>query len=380
MDRLVSDIVVRGRHRRQLGDLTELAESMRRHGLLHPVVITSEDRLIAGQRRLEAAKVLGWERIPVHVVNVDGHAQAEADENTIRLDFTPSERVAIAKSIEAAERKAAKERIRTRRPPGKSPGDREATTARTRIAKRVGTSYKTLERAKEVVAAARQQPDKYGYLVEKMDRTGSVTAVHRELIVKRKAEAIRENPPQLPTGKFEAIVADPPWEYRTGSEWSLPYPSMTLDEIKELDVASLADEDCVLWLWTTNAYLRDAYDVLDAWGFEYKTILTWVKDRMGLGTWLRNRTEHCLLAVRGKPVWRAGSWTTVLTADRRAHSQKPEEFYRMVEELCPGPKVELFCRDPRPGWAVHGDEADPAAPAGLSISNADRSLTPTRHQ
>jgi N6-adenosine-specific RNA methylase IME4 len=367
MDRSVNDIIVRGRHRKQLGDLTELAESMARHGLLHPIVITSDNRLIAGQRRLEAAKLLGWNRIPVHVVDVANKVHAEADENIIRLDFTPSERVAVAKTIEAEERRAAKERIRTQRPPGKSPGGREATTARTRIAKRVGTSYQTLERAREVVAAAKEEPEKYGYLVDKMDRSGSVSAAHRELIVKQKADAIRRNPPQLPTGKYEAIVADPPWHYPTGGEYALPYPSMSLDEIKALDVGSLAEKDCVLWLWTTNAYLRDAFDVVDAWGFEYKNVMTWVKDRFGLGAWLRNQTEHCLLAVRGKPIWRADNWSTVLTASRRTHSQKPEEFYRMVEELCPGAKVELFCRDPRPGWAVHGDEVSPSGIARQTL-------------
>ena len=371
MDRPVSDIVVRDRHRKQLGDLTELAESMHQHGLLHPIVITSDNRLIAGQRRLEAAKLLGWERVPVSVVAVDGPVHAEADENMIRLDFTPSERVAIAKTIETAERKAAKDRVRTRRPPGKSPGDREATTARTRIAKRVGTSYKTLERAREVVQAAKEEPDRYGYLVEKMDRSGSVSAAHRELIVKRKADEIAKNPPQFPTGKFDAIVADPPWEYPSGTEFSLPYPSMTLDEIKALDVGSLAADDSVLWLWTTNAYLRPSFDVLDAWGFEYKNVLTWVKDRFGLGAWLRNQTEHCLLAVKGKPLWRPGNFATVLNAKRRAHSQKPEEFYKMVQALSPGPKVELFCRDPRPGWAVHGDEVE---------VEDRRSTTPTEHQ
>ena len=100
MDRPVSDIVVRDRHRKQLGDLTELAESMHQHGLLHPIVITSDNYLIAGQRRLEAAKLLGWERVPVNVVDLDGPVHAEADENMIRLDFAPSERVAIAKAIE----------------------------------------------------------------------------------------------------------------------------------------------------------------------------------------------------------------------------------------------------------------------------------------
>lgn len=375
MERPVSDIIVRGRHRKELGDITELAESMRRHGLLHPIVITPDNRLIAGQRRLEAARQLGWSRIPVRVVDIDAAAHAEADENIIRLDFTPSERVAIARTIEAEERHAARERMRTRRSPGKSPGDQEATTARTRIARRVGTSYKTLERAREVVEAAKAEPDRFGYLVEKMDRSGSVNAAHRELIVQRKADDIAKNPPGLPTGRFDAIVADPPWEYPAGTEFSLPYPTMTLDEIKALDVASLAADDCVLWLWTTNAYLRDSFDVVEAWGFEYKNVLTWVKDRFGLGAWLRNQTEHCLLAVRGNPLWRPGSHATVLNAKRRAHSQKPEEFYTMVEALTPGPKVELFCRDPRPGWAVHGDEVPARRVQGSGVSRLAQGMS-----
>lgn len=82
-----------------------------------------------------------------------------------------------------------------------------------------------------------------------------------------------------------------------------------------------------------------------------------------------DESEHCLLAVRGKPIWRADNWSTVLTASRRAHSQKPEEFYRMVEQLCPGSKVELFCRDARPGWAVHGDEVPVS---GRRVRHANR--------
>jgi N6-adenosine-specific RNA methylase IME4 len=79
----------------------------------------------------------------------------------------------------------------------------------------------------------------------------------------------------------------------------------------------------------------------------------------------------CLLAVRGKPIRRADNWSTVLNAKRRAHSQKPEEFYRMVEELCPGPKVELFWRDARPGWAVHGDEVNPASRPKASAKRSE---------
>ena len=92
------------------------------------------------------------------------------------------------------------------------------------------------------------------------------------------------------------------------------------------------------------------------WGFRHKTVLTWVKDRVGLGDWLRGQTEHCLLATRGRPVVTLSGQTTVLRGAVREHSRKPEEFYRLVESLCPGSKVELFARAPRPGWAAHGDE------------------------
>jgi N6-adenosine-specific RNA methylase IME4 len=122
-------------------------------------------------------------------------------------------------------------------------------------------------------------------------------------------------------------------------------------------VEDLAEEDAILWLWTTNAHLRVAFDVVDAWGFEYKSLLTWVKDRMGTGDWLRGQTEHCLLAVRGAPVFLNGSHTTVIQAARREHSRKPEEFYALVEATCPGSKVELFARQQRSGWQFFGDQA-----------------------
>jgi N6-adenosine-specific RNA methylase IME4 len=131
---------------------------------------------------------------------------------------------------------------------------------------------------------------------------------------------------------------------------------MDIEEIKAMSVAEIADENAILWLWTTNAHLRVAFDVVEAWGFEYKALLTWVKDRMGTGEWLRGQTEHCMLAVRGKPVFLHGNHTTVLNAPRREHSRKPEEFYALVEETCPGCRVELFARRQRHRWASFGNQ------------------------
>jgi N6-adenosine-specific RNA methylase IME4 len=118
----------------------------------------------------------------------------------------------------------------------------------------------------------------------------------------------------------------------------------------------VAHADCILWLWTDNAHLREAFDVLEAWGFTYKTTLTWVKDRIGTGDWLRGQTEHCLVATRGTPTVTLGGQSTVIDAPRGEHSRKPEAFFALVESLCPGSKVELFARTPRPGWTQHGSE------------------------
>ena len=131
---------------------------------------------------------------------------------------------------------------------------------------------------------------------------------------------------------------------------------MSTGDIIRLDVGELAQDDAILWLWTTNAFMAQAHIIAEQWGFEVKTILTWVKDRMGVGDWLRGQTEHCLMAVKGKPIVTLTNQTTVLHAPTREHSRKPDEFYAMVEALCPGSKVELFAREVREGWAAHGDD------------------------
>jgi N6-adenosine-specific RNA methylase IME4 len=138
---------------------------------------------------------------------------------------------------------------------------------------------------------------------------------------------------------------------------------MSVEQICAMPVTELACDDSILWLWVTNANMRHAFTVLDAWGFQERSILTWVKPSIKCGEWLRGQSEHCIMAVRGRPPVTLTNQSTVLHAapPENRHSRKPDEFYRMVESLCPGSKIELFCRHPRPGWAAHGDEADVAA-------------------
>jgi N6-adenosine-specific RNA methylase IME4 len=338
-----------------------LAESISEIGLLHPIVVTPEGRLIAGQRRLEACRQLGWNDLPVTVVNLYQAARGEAHENLVRKDLLPSEIVALKRAIEPLERRAARERQGTRADlchpatvaecQGLSPGD-----ARDNIARYLGVGRTTIERAEAVVEAAEEEPEEYGHLVEQMDRSGKVAGAYRRLAVLKQAKELDANQPELPDGPFNVIVADPPWRYESGN--SLPYPTMDIEDIKAMPVQDIAADDAVLWLWTTNAHLRVVFDVVEAWGFEYKALLTWVKDRMGTGEWLRGQTEHCVLAARGKPVFLHGNHSTVLEAPRREHSRKPEEFYAMVEATCAGAKVEIFCRQARKGWQSFGDQTE----------------------
>ena len=141
------------------------------------------------------------------------------------------------------------------------------------------------------------------------------------------------------TEGFRLVVIDPPWKYASRANDPThrarnQYADMTLDEINALPVPELAHADCVVFLWTTNAFAFQALEVLDAWAFSYGGIITWVKDHMGLGDWLRGQTEHCLMGIRGKPIMPAltledrSGW---FEAPLRRHSRKPEEFYALVE-------------------------------------------------
>jgi ParB/RepB/Spo0J family partition protein len=362
----INTIKIGQRHRRDLGDIDALARSIKDIGeLMHPIVIRSDGTLIAGARRLEACKQLGWTDIPVTVIDLKHIVRGEFAENAHRKDFTLSEAVAIKRALEPLERAAAKKRMLAGRPlENFSKGNGRALD---KVAAVVGKHRTTIAKAEAVVDAAEAEPERFGKLKEDMDRTGRVNGPHRRLQVAIKAAVIKREPPPLPgNGPYRVIVADPPWPYEKLQEnpsrrGIYPYPPMSIADICALDVKSIAHGDSVLWLWTTNHHLREAFAVLDAWGFQQKQILTWVKDKMGRGDWLRGQTEHALMAVRGEPVVTLTNQTTVLHAPTREHSRKPEEFYALVESLCPAPRYcELFSRQQRERWDGHRHEAPTA--------------------
>lgn len=169
--------------------------------------------------------------------------------------------------------------------------------------------------------------------------------------------------------RYRTIVADPPWAYSSAritttgkqrrAEALAHYATMPLEDICALPIADLAEDDAHLYLWVTNPLLFWAEKVINAWGFEYKTIITWEKQgTLGMGFHFRNQTEHVMFATRGKlPIPPDKRVKTIFQAPKKAHSQKPELFYDIVERVSPGPYLELFARRNRFNWDTWGNES-----------------------
>ncbi|MFK0249738.1 MT-A70 family methyltransferase [Amycolatopsis azurea] len=161
--------------------------------------------------------------------------------------------------------------------------------------------------------------------------------------------------------RYRAILADPPWggpNQRGGYGVDRHYPLMSLKEITALPVERLAADSSHIWLWTTTSDWHWQIRVMEAWGFSYRSAVTWTKPRLGMGQYLRSATEHLLFGVRGKAPIAFRSQPTWLFAAVQEHSHKPEEAYAIVERCSPGPYLELFARRKRPGWDVWGNEVE----------------------
>jgi N6-adenosine-specific RNA methylase IME4 len=172
----------------------------------------------------------------------------------------------------------------------------------------------------------------------------------------------------VPLFNYGLIMADPPWNFENWSEAGeeknavAQYDCMDLDAIKSMPVGHIADLNCVLWLWATNPMLDKAFDVLSAWGFQFKTAGHWSKktakgkQAFGTGYLLRCAGEPFLIGTMGKPDT-ARNVRSVIEGPVREHSRKPEEAYAAAEQLVPNVnRMDFFSRQTRPGWDNFGDE------------------------
>lgn len=168
--------------------------------------------------------------------------------------------------------------------------------------------------------------------------------------------------------RYPVIYLDPPWRYEHAESESRAienqYPTMSLDEIKAMDMSQVAFDDCVMFMWATSPKLAEAFEVLDAWGFSYRTCAVWDKQKIGMGYYFRQQHELLLVAVKGQPPTPAPADrpSSVFSYPRGHHSAKPHEVYEVIEAMYPTlPKLEMFCRTPREGWGVWGNQSKAAA-------------------
>jgi len=177
----IADIKIGDRYRKDMGDIEGLARSMNESGLIHPVALAADNTLIAGERRILAARLLGWESIEAHYVDLENLLRGEQDENKVRKDFTVTEAVAIANAVQAIEEEKARARKATSNAERVNFTPSETGKTRDKVSQAVGMSWLTLEKAREVVEAAEQEPELFGPIAEEMDRTGKVAPAYEAL-------------------------------------------------------------------------------------------------------------------------------------------------------------------------------------------------------
>ena len=186
--------------------------------------------------------------------------------------------------------------------------------------------------------------------------------------------------------KFSTVLADPPWQFTNRTGKMAPehkrlsrYPTMSLQKIKDLPVEAIVEDTAHLYLWVPNALLSEGMQVMEHWGFTYKTNLIWYKvrkdggpDRRGVGFYFRNVTEMILFGVRGKSartLKQGRRQENIIVSQKREHSRKPDEQYQIIESCSWGPFIELFGRGPRKGWFVWGNQSEKYIPDWPTYAN-----------
>ena len=336
------------------------------HGLHEPIWLF-DGKIIDGRNRYRACLEAGVEpKFRQYEGTEEWLVQFILSANLERRHLEKDQRAACAVEALDYERRLAKRRqgartdLQTNIPQKIAEGDMSSGEARQRVAKQ----FKTNRTYVSYLAKLRDQaPADFEAVKTGEKRLSDIKTAHARRDIERQRLEIAEGRADLPEGEFEVIVMDPPWPYDTQyspTNWAgragCRYLAMTIEELQALELPTA--KNCILWLWTTNAFMGEACDLVEAWGFQRKTILTWKKPRLGLGHWLRNTTEHCLLAVKGSPKVSLTNQSTLLEAPAREHSRKPDEFYKLVEALCVGRRLDYFSREERPGWEQFGDEPE----------------------
>jgi N6-adenosine-specific RNA methylase IME4 len=271
------------------------------------------------------------------------------------LNIKPEERKQIAELVKELQPKASQRAI----------GDLMGVSPKT-IGADLGVEYSTPKASEQVGIVENSPPPAIppdDYDPTKVERVKQNAEKRRKERADKINEISKGNGSLNTEIKYPIIYADPPWQYEHSKtdnrKIENQYPTMSLNEICEENVDELATPDAVLFLWATSPKLDEAMRVIEAWGFTYRTNMVWVKDKIGMGYYARQQHELLLIATRGnvpvpEPENRVSS---VIHSPRLEHSEKPERFYEIIEEMYPEySKKELFSRKERDGWDAWGNQ------------------------
>ena len=245
---------------------------------------------------------------------------------------------------------------------------KESIDVKKTLAKKAEVSHDTIAKTEKILAKADEETKaelRAGNISINKAYQDIKRVENREKRVSKIAEISKENVELKTDKKFPVIYADPPWQYEHSKTDSRmienQYPTMTLDNICDLQIPSA--DDCILFLWTTAPKLQEGFKVLNKWGFNYRSCAIWDKQKMGMGYYFRIQHEILLIGTKGNiPVPQpADRKRSVFSIPYQGHSSKPVDFIETIEGMYPEfEKLEMFCREPRDGWHVWGNQSNAA--------------------
>jgi N6-adenosine-specific RNA methylase IME4/ParB-like chromosome segregation protein Spo0J len=334
-------------------------------------IILYENKILDGRNRYKACEELGIK--PAYTTFNNGDPLSYVVRTNLhRRHLQPGQLAFVALDIEKHFAEKAKEnqgkRTDIEKPANlfqrieKSKEELKPIHAAKEAAKQIGVNAQYVSDAKKIQNVAPELAEKI--IAGKMTIPEAKRVINRAERIEKLVEITENNKPLEGIGIFPVIYADPPWQYEHPISDSRrienQYPTMTIEDICNLPVNDIATDDAVIFLWATTPMLKKGFQVLDAWGFEYRTCMVWVKPSIGPGHWVRNRHELLLIGVKGNIPTPKGEDKpdSVIEAPRQEHSKKPEIVYDIIEKMYPElEKVELFCRQPRQGWKAWGNQS-----------------------
>jgi N6-adenosine-specific RNA methylase IME4 len=359
-------------------EFAQLEANVCQEGIREPI-ITWQGTIVDGHNRYELAQMYD---LPFKVKELQFSTMEDCKEWMIRNQFgrrnlSNYQRSVLALELESVFREKAKENyMQNVGRPSKSEqisAPIKSIETRQELAKVANVSHDTIAKVKVIEAKAPEE-------VKAKLSTGEVSInqayqdikkeekkAERDKKIEEVKQKIESENLVQPNKKYHVIAIDPPWAYSekggfssddydaTSNRGAVDYPTMTVEQISKIELPTA--DDCVIFLWTTHAFLRDSFELLDNWGFNYKATLVWDKVKMGLGRTIRMQVEFCLIGVKGNPIINGSSERDIITEPRREHSRKPEAFYQMAERMCIGNRLDFFSRQNRENWDHYGAES-----------------------